>query len=443
MDKNLALTVLSAWSPWGSRLASGIKRPLYLDQIIKNLETNIIKVFVGFRRSGKSYLMRQLIDYLLNEKQINPNNICYLNLEDDRLNNNLDLTSLRFIFETYEQSIRPQGKIYFLLDEIQLIDNFEKFLRTLYELKNKDIEIFITGSNSQLLSSEISSSLSGRFLEFTVFPLNFSEFLLFKGMLINNQKSYIKHQSDIKMYFEEFLEFGGLPEIIFLPQAEQKINYLRGVLAKIVLDDIVKRFKIREINNFEKTMNFILSGTSNIINAAKIAKHIYGNKTGLAQEHLISKYINYAKQAFLFFELEKFNWKLSRIFETSKKYYTLDLGIRETCKSNLDNDYSRKLENLVFLKLKQSQVKFFYGMDNNNKEIDFLVDNNNVFDKYQISANLNKENQRRELNNFVLANKYLDKGKNFILTLNAEESTIKYKNQFIQQKNIINFLLDL
>jgi len=441
MNKHSILEILSDWSPWRKKLPSGIKRSKYMNILIQHLGTNLIKVIVGFRRSGKTYLMRQIIEHLIDKKTTPHQNILYINFEDDRLNEYLDLKGIRTIYETYISFINPKGKIYLFLDEIQLIPNFEKFIRTIKELKQKDIEIFITGSNSDLLSSEISSSLSGRFLEFKIYPLDFKEFLQFNNLIIKNPSDIYLQKQEIEILFTKFLKFGGLPEISFLSNEEQKINYLRGVFAKIVLDDIIKRFKIREVDIFEKVIIYILSNTSKIINPSKISQIIFGNKNTPGKELSIAKYISYAKQAFLLFELPKFNWKEKRIFDVNKKYYALDLGIRECHKTTISNDYSRKIENLIFLKLIQKNHKCFYGMDKNQKEIDFLIEKKGIFDKYQICTNLHKDNIDREFKNFSLAQKHLSGGKNILLSFDQQEEQIIIKGTIINKVNILQFLL--
>jgi len=252
------LQVLLDYSPFWKRLDFWIKREKYTSRIEKHIWSKLIKVLVWFRRSWKSYIFRYLIDFLISKKWVNQNNIIFLNLEDDRLYWNRNIETLREIYETYLIQLKPIWKIYLFLDEIQLIQWWESFIRTIYE-QNEDIEIFLTGSNSDLLSNEISSSLSWRFIEFTIFPLDFWEYLQFNWLKISNKIDLIKYKKEIVILFDKYLKFWGLPEILELKNDEQIRWYLKSVFTKIVIDDIVKRFSIRNIELLELLNKYIIT----------------------------------------------------------------------------------------------------------------------------------------------------------------------------------------
>ena len=393
MKKEKILEILLDYSPFGIQLNFWRKREKYTKNLEKNIWSQLIKVLVWFRRSGKSYIFRYLIDYLIQIKGINKNNILFLNLEDDRLYGNRNIEILREIYEVYLEKIQPIWKIYIFLDEIQLVKWWETFIRTLYE-KGDNIEIFLTGSNSDLLSSEISSSLSGRFIEFKIYPLDFKEYLEFNSLNISSSIDLIKHRREVNIHFDKYLKFWGLPEILELKNEEQIRWYLKGIFIKIVVDDIVKRFSIRNIELLELLNKYLLTNIWWILSYKKIENTIKSYWYNISHQTLV-EYIDYIKKGFIIYSISKFDWKIKNIFNNFKKYYTLDLGIREVEKINFDNDITKKLENLVFLKLLQEDKKIYYWQDDKQKEIDFIVINNKQYDKYQVVSHITIENKNR------------------------------------------------
>ena len=363
----------------------------------------------------------------------------FLNLEDDRLYWYRKIEILREIYEVYLNWLKPVWRIYLFLDEIQLIQWWESFVRTIYE-QNNDIEIFLTWSNSDLLSSEISSSLSWRFIEFNIFPLDFREYLEFNWFIISNEIELIKYKKDINNLFDRYLQFWGLPEILELKNDEQIKWYLKSVFTKIIIDDIVKRFGIRNIELLELLNKYIITNIWWILSYKKIENALKMYSYNISSQTL-SDYIEFIKKWFIIYDVSKFDWKIKHIFNNFKKYYVLDLWIREVEKINFENDLSRKIENLVFMKLFMQDNEIYYGQDEKGKEIDFIVLNNNKFDKYQVVINLTLENEVRELWNFVLWNKYID-WTNFLITTDNSTEILNYKWVEIKKINIINFLLD-
>jgi hypothetical protein len=439
MKKENILQMLFDYSPFWKRLSFWINRVKYTSKINENIWSKLIKVLVWFRRSWKSYIFRYLIDYLISNKWVNKNNIMFLNLEDDRLYWYRKIETLREIYEVYLNWLKPVWKIYLFFDEIQLIQWWESFIRTIYE-QNNDVEIFLTWSNSDLLSSEISSSLSWRFIEFNIFPLDFKEYLEFNWFILSTELDLIRYKKDINNLFDRYLQFGGLPEILELKNDEQIKWYLKSVFAKIVIDDIVKRFWIRNIELLELLNKYIITNIWWILSHKKIENALKKYSYKISSQTL-SDYIDFIKRWFIIYDVSKFDWRIKHIFNNFKKYYVLDLWIREVEKINFDNDLSKKIENLVFMKLFMQNNKIYYWQDENQKEIDFIVLNNKKFDKYQVITNLTSENEARELWNFVLWSKYID-WTNFLITIDKDTEILNYKSIKIKKINIINFLLD-
>ena len=294
MKKELILNVLLDYSPFWKLLDFWKNRVKYTKNIEKNIWNKLIKVLVWFRRSWKSYIFRYLINYLLKQKNVNKNNILFINLEDDRLYSDRNVKILREIYEVYYNSFKPEWKVYIFLDEIQLIKWWESFVRTIYE-ENNNVEFFLTWSNSDLLSSEISSSLSGRFIEFKIYPLDFKEYLYFNSIEIKSDVDYLKNKKQIITLFERYLKFWWLPEILELNNDEQIRWYLKSVFSKIVIDDIVKRFSIRNIELLELLNKYLLTNIWWILSYKKIENAISSYWYKISHQTL-TDYIDYIKR---------------------------------------------------------------------------------------------------------------------------------------------------
>ncbi len=351
------------------------------------------------------------------------------------------INGLQNIYNIFKQKISSDNKKLLIFDEIQIIPKWERFIRIIYE-RDKDINIIITGSNRDLLSSELSSRLAGRSIEYKIFPFNFKEFLLYHKINIKNKNDYLKNKEIIDKLYYKFFKYGGLPEIFSINTEFTKYTYLNGIINKIILDDIIKRFNVKNIQLLEGVLIYILSGIGNITVINRLTNKIEAIKNISINQKTIKDYISYFIKSFTLFDIPKLNWKLSRVFESTKKYYSIDLGIISAKTSNFDNIESKKLENLVFLHLLQKQSPIYFGQDNLNKEIDFITQENNFFNRYQVSKTLTPDNTNREINNLVLCNKYLQKGENFIISEDPSNH-ITYKNTDIHIKNIVEFLLDI
>ncbi len=400
-----------------------------------------IKIVTGFRRSGKSFLVQMVARALVEAKQFSLGNVLYLNFEDYRLAEINNIKDLDSIVQNFLQEIAGPGKRLLIFDEIQQVSEWDKLIRTLYE-KERDVEIFLTGSNSELLSSEIGSNLAGRFIEFQILPFSFKEFLAYRELSIKNEIDFYKHLTQIKTLFSQYILFGGLPEIFSIKNDNTKYSYLQGILSKVILDDIIERFKVRQPVIIEKILHFLYATVGNVVSPTRIG-NLLKNEGILIKQDTISIYINYIVKTFAMYEVDRFDWKLNRIFSTNKKYYSVDTGIINLYKST-HNSYSKQLENLVFLKLKQSFPDVYYSTVQNDKEIDFVVkDKANTYHKYQVTLSLTNDNRARELSAFTSSDHYLSKTHNILLTMDEAEETLQTDNTQIAKKYLPKWLLDL
>jgi hypothetical protein len=438
LDDELSL-IIYEWQSFLLSQEEGIEREAE-KLILESIGSKPMKIITGFRRSGKSFIVQRIARKLVTAKKYARENLLYLNFEDFRLAEVLAPKDLSRIYEFFLSRIAKKGKKLLILDEIQNVNGWDKWIRTMYE-KEKDIEIILTGSNSQLLSQELGTNLAGRFIEFFIFPFSFREFLLYRQITIKRENEYLKSRQEIRTLFFEFLKFGGLPEVLDIRNEESKLSYLQGIVTKVILDDVIKRFKIENINLLEKLLSYLLSTAGNIVAYTKLKNRIQAYGLYDIKIETIIKYINYLTKPFALVELNKFDWKQSKVFSTSKKFYSIDTGLLSLYRPFNEN-YPFRLENVLFLELKRSNREMYYGLIENNSEIDFLTHSHlEDWHLYQVTAELKEENLKRELNAFYLADKHLNKGKCTVFTLEEEQKSLTFKGVEIRQRNILQYLL--
>ncbi len=437
MDKAILFPIILEWQKIAAQ-TEGIFR-LYQLELFELIGSKPIKIVTGFRRSGKSFLVQKTISQLIAEKKIAKKNVLYLNFEDYQLASINNAQLLDEVFQLFMNEIAEEGKRLIVLDEIQLVKGWDKFVRTIYE-KYRNIEIILTGSNSELLSSELGSNLAGRFVEIKILPFDFKEFLLIRGLNIKTEKDYFENINKISSLFGEYLNFGGLPELVSITNEKAKQSYLEGVLSKVILDDVVNRFNVRQPAVVEQIIKYLFIGTGNITSYARISTHL---KTAgyEVKPDTVANYVDFIVKTFAMYTLEKLEYKQSRVFSTIKKFYSVDTGFSALYGGYL-KIYSRLLENVVFLKLKKESYQINFGQNESGKEIDFVVtERNRSATNYQVSVTLNESNKDRELSSFVSIDKYVSNGKHIFLSTDADEKTIEYSGIKIEKHNIVRWLL--
>lgn len=335
-----------------------IVREDYLEKIKPYVDKNIIKVLVGQRRVGKSYLLMEVRDYLVEEKKYLKENILFINKEFREfsfLNNYDDL--FKYIDEKSLNFVEGHKKALFL-DEIQDIEGFEKVLRSLQA--EQDWDIYISGSNANILSSELSTFLSGRYIEIEVFPLSYSEFLKF-------------HQLEETMdSFVKYYKFGGMPYLKNLELKDEVVYpYLKNVYDSIVLKDVVGRYSLRNVAFLESLVLFVSDNVGSVVSAKSISDYLRKDKLSISPSVVIN-YLSYLTQVYM---LMKVNRKLigKKILEIGEKYYFNDLGIRNAVYGYEVDDICKVMENLVYLELRRRGYRVFVGYDD-VLEVDFVAE---------------------------------------------------------------------
>ncbi len=366
----------------------GFERDVYLEQIKKYLGNKLIKVIVGQRRVGKSYILRQIINYLISKHDVNPNNIFYLNKEFTAFDDITTALKLEELFEYYKSQLEVSGKIYIFLDEVQNIADWEKFVNSYSQDFISDYELFITGSNSNLLSGELATLLSGRYVEFEILPFSLVEFAAYKNLEIS------------KDLFVNYLKTGGLPELLNFNNEEIQRHYVEDLKNTIVLRDIVQRKHVKDLQLLDDIFKFILINIGNPTSLTSIVKY-FKSKQKKTNYETLSTYVRYLLDTFVVHEVERYNIRGRQVLGGVRKYYLNDLAFKNFIFGYYPSDIGYHLENFVFLQLKRMGYRISVGTLN-NKEIDFVAQKSGKIIYVQVAYLLNNQKTiEREFGNLL------------------------------------------
>ena len=354
-----------------------IDRPAYAEKFLPLIDRREILVVKGIRRSGKSSLLKLLINFLIKKKRVPGKNILFMNLEDYRFGSDKNLAVLDEIIKTFHEMNSPKGRIYILLDEIQEIPDFEKWLRTHYE-QNEQMKCIITGSSSSLFSQELATLLTGRQVSMEVFPFSFAEMLQFKApkkVLSELEKPvdmlYLsKAFEKLEPLLQSYLVGGGFPEMVKQDHAEGNILALQQYISDIILRDIAQRYNIRRIEVLKKLALYLIFNMSNGINVTQIAEQLGSNRT------TILDLISYLEEVYMVFTTSSFSFAISEQMNTTKarKVYCIDNGFFAAIKTNEQTDFAKRMRNVVFQQLRfQWEETVFYWRE--KVEVDFVLQN--------------------------------------------------------------------
>lgn len=359
-----------------------LKRETYIHRIQPFIGKQLIKVITGQRRVGKSFLLFQIMDEI---KKMEKNaSIIYINKEDlafDAIKNGKDL----YDFVQKEKNIHTKN--YVFVDEIQDIDSFEHGLRSLALDENMDI--YCTGSNANLLSGELASYLSGRYIEITVYSLSYIEFIDFHRLIDSDET------------IEKYLKYGGLPYLIHLPLEDSIVfEYIKNIYHTILYRDIIQRNSLRNSRFLEQLVQFLASNIGSIFSAKKISDYLKSQDVKLAPNQ-VQTYIKHLTDAYIVHKVERYDIVGKRIFESSEKYYFENLGIRNGIWGYKPNDKGKLLENAVYNHLCIKGYKIFVGMLH-PEEIDFVCEKNSEKLYIQVALSLYEEKTiEREFGNLL------------------------------------------
>ncbi len=436
MDKKEILAILEDWNYWSKPFKESFMRKGYEDEVAHKASTNEIIFLKGVRRSGKSTILLNHIQNLIKEG-IPKENILFVNLEDPRFATSLSLELLEEIKQAYIYYLNPQGKPYIFLDEVQNIDRFEKWLLKEYELQTS--HLFATGSNSKLLSKEIGSSLSGRYLDIQVFPLSFREYLLFNHISIKKPYDLISKHIEIERHFEQFMLYGGFPKVVLTEDISLKEAELKSYFDSILLRDIVARYKLDNFRILEQLSIFLLSSISNAVSISKVK-----NRLGVSHD-LASRYMEYLENTYMIQYVPLFDWSLQKQYVNPKKIYSIDTGLSKRVSFEVGKRIGDMLENIVYLELKRRYDEIYYFKTAQGYEVDFLIkEYEQITSLIQVSQTLTDDKtKKRELRALVKGSDELKHSENInlvLLTMDKSYTEI-IDDETIKVINILEWLL--
>ena len=394
-----------------------INRDIYLKKLISFKDKELIKVVTGIRRCGKSTLFRIYQDYLL-DNGINKKQIIDINFE------NLDyehLTNYKELYDYLKQKITPNKKNYIFLDEVQHVKNFEKAVSSLFT--NKDVDLYLTGSNAFLLSGELATLLSGRYIEINMFPLSFKEY-----------SSAISDDISVDRKFMMYKEDGGFPYLFNIKNKEDKIDYLNGIYNTILLKDIVTRIKVSDISILESILKFLFDNVGNTTSSKKISDTLtsYGRKIS---PPTVEKYLKALVDSFILQKITRYDISGKQYLKSNEKYYVSDLGLQRFLLNDKNTNLGHNLENIVFLELVRRGYKVFIGKIN-SLEVDFIAEGGGYTNYFQVAQTvMDEKTLNRELTSLL---KIKDHNPKYLLTMDLSPEV---SHDGIRQINVIDWLL--
>lgn len=338
---------------------TGFPRTLYTAKISQYLGSRLVKVLCGQRRVGKSYILRQVARNLIEDHSVAPQNTFMLNKDIVAFDFVADYRALDGLFRAYLSEIAPKGRVYLFLDEVQNIDGWEKFVDSYSQDYTREYEIFVTGSNSKMLSGELATMLSGRYVSFEVMPYSFGEYTASKG-LAPGRNTYVEYLGD-----------GGLPELLNLGGQEARRNYVMSLKDTIMMRDIVAHYQVKDPGMLEDLFVYLVNNTSSLFSANNLVKYYKGRGKAVSYEK-VSQYIRYLADAYLLHRAERYDIRGKATLSGVCKYYVNDMAFRNYLYRGVAHGIGYDLENVVYLDLRRCGYDVYVGTLY-GKEVDFVA----------------------------------------------------------------------
>ena len=397
-----------------------IKREIYMQRIRPFMNTDLIKVFTGIRRAGKS-VMLELVKNELKESGISEENFLCINFEQFSNSQFLDVESLYKKITDFQKNTK--GKIYLFFDEIQEVTGWEKCINSCRI--DFDCDIYITGSNAKLLSGELATYLAGRYVEFVIYPFSFAEF--FEMNLIK------KPNVDKATCFMQFLKTGGMPFLSNFPDDDSaKSQYLIDIYNSVVLKDVVKRNNIRDVDTLERIVAYAFSNIGHIFSATSLSKYFKSENRKISHDTILN-YLKFCSDAFLFYKINRYDLEGKKIVTVNEKYYCADHGLREALFGKNIQNIDQVLENIVCLELLRRNYKVYVGKKG-DLEIDFIAEKQGKKIYVQVAYLLvSEETVKRE---FSVYNSVKDSYPKYVVSMDE----LDFSQNGIIHKNIKDFL---
>ena len=400
-----------------------LKRDEYIKQIVPFIDKDVIKVLTGIRRSGKSVMLKLLMEELKN-RGINENQFIYINFENLKYRN---LKNYERLYDFILNKVDDKYKSYYIfLDEIQEVEEWEKCVNSLRVDEDFNFDIYITGSNAKLLSGELSTYLAGRYIEFVVYPFSFKEF--FEIMKEKNK------EIDLKEAFQDYVKFGGMPFLHNLDyNFEASMQYLQDLYASIILKDITQRNNIRDTDLLERIINYVVMNIGNTFSATSISKFFKSENRKVATETILN-YIKACEEAFLVYRVARNDLLGKKILNVNEKYYIADHGIREAIMENNQKNINQVLENIVYFEMLRRGYNVKIGKVD-NLEVDFVCKKNDETIYIQVSYLLASEDTKER--EFSVLENIKDNYPKYVLSMDEFDMS----RNGIKHVNLIEFLI--
>lgn len=395
-------------------------REQYLNKIIQSKDLKLIKVITGVRRSGKSTLLLQYKDYLISQN-IKEDNIIYMNFESAEW---YDIKTYKDLYN-HIKNHKTKSKLYILLDEVQNIEKWEKAINSL--LVDIDCDLYITGSNAYLLSSELTTLLAGRILTIKIYPFSFKEFL---------SEYPFTHQEDKYDKFDKYLKYGGMPMLVNMKDNEQlMLNYLNDIKEVVLKKDVISRNNIKDITFLDNLIKYMSSVIGSLTTPNKIAEFMKQNGSSITNE-TVDSYLKMLENAYFIYRVPRYELKGKQLLKTQGKYYFIDNGLKNVINGISSYDSGSSFENLIYIELLRRGYEVYVGKYEDIK-IDFIAIKPNEKIYYQVSRSILDEKVEEREKKSLLAIR--DNYKKVILTMDK----VKNKElEGIQVINIIDFLTE-
>lgn len=400
-----------------------ISRDHYLDRLKAFKDNKLIKVITGIRRCGKSTLLEIFREYLLSDG-VNAGNVIHINLELMKYD---DVRDYKAFYSLITEQITNKDRYYLLIDEIQQVEKWEKAINSINVEYN--VDIYLTGSNAYLLSSEISTLLSGRYVEIKMLPLSFKEYLQF---------DHLPKEWTIEDKFNQYLKFGSLPAVASIPQDNTTVNdFLLGIYNTVIVKDVISRNKIKDMALLEQIVKYVVANTGNIISASKISGYLSSQGRGEnTKAATVSNYLDMLEKAYIIYPVKRYDIKGKEQLKNLAKYYVVDTGIRNMLMGYSDGDLGHILETVVYLELIREGYQVFIGKWY-DAEVDFIAVKQDEKKYFQVTLSLMDEKvKEREL---APLREIPDNYEKIILSM---DKTFITDYEGIKYKNIIDFLLE-
>lgn len=433
MNDPQLLEVLEYWNFWSQDRHTGVYRKIYTEELYRQRTLKEVSVVTGVRRAGKSTILLQVLKKLI-DTGIPRKNILYVNFEDPTFIPYLTVELLLRIHALYLERFNPEGRTYIVLDEVQLVPGWERFVRGLYD-REKDIKFYITGSSSRLLSKEYGSSLTGRLVSNEIFPLSFQEFLQFKGREGLLGKSRGKGSPTLRNLFHEYIRYGGFPQVVLTQEEKDRMQILKDYYSAVIEKDIIQRYNVRDV---KKLKEFCLNLYANA--AAHFSGYQAEKKQKISQP-TANKFLDYAREVFLVQTTDYFSYSFTEQKSNPYKVYAIDPGLYNAVSFRFSENIGRLFENVVYLTLRRNEDDIFYWKGRG--EVDFLIRKGTRIEKL-INAcwDFNENNQKREMAGLCEAMDKFDVSDAQIV-VSGYDDQVEFKGKKIAVRNFFNWLKDV